>query len=268
MKSIHLNKVLVIASLIILAGCKPDDDNMPPPCDDPANSECPNYDPCFGKEPVTADFKIFDDIFQSGSFVGTYYQDSVLYNGNIKFEAVEDSAYYKWYLGQEIVEGVEDSVVIKGINNLSSGTYTAALVVDKEPDTLCFPMDTGRDSTFRTFTIVDKCDLLVLNKFRGVFETAPATAPSDSVTIEFLYVDVATKEPDCESFYLGGVNLRGLGDTSLTGDSMGMLNSYIEWKRYEYIQPLGSFEVFADSSCRAEYLIWDDNYVFNGKIQL
>ena len=258
-----LESLLLMATVVLIVQCcKPDPDPPTPPCDDPTNPECPNYDPCYWEHPVTAKFKIYDDIFSFGPNADTWYQDSVLYAGNIKFQAVEDSAYYKWYLGQEVIEGYGDSVVIKGINSLDPGTYDAALVVEKNPNLICFPNDDGRDSIYKTFTVVDRCDLLVINKFKGVFDFAP----EDSLVIEFYFMNPNTKEPDCDSFDIGGINLKGQGDTTLTGNGMGLVNRYIKWAEIIYTQPQGYFEIYPDNTCHAEYLLRGENYVFNGKL--
>lgn len=255
--------LLIAGVLLMVQCCKPDPDPpTPPECTDPANPDCPNYDPCYGESPVTAGFRIFDDIFTGGPYAGTWYEDSVLHGGNIKFEALEDSAYYKWYLGQDVIEGYGDSVVTKGINNLNPGTYSAALVVEKAPNQICFPDDNGRDSIYKTFTIVDRCDLLVINKFKGVFESSP----DDSLTIEFLYIDPNTYEPDCNSTELGGINLQGQGDTIRTGNLMGLVNRYIRWTANEYAQPVGDFEIFPDNTCHGAYRLRGEDYVFNGKL--
>ena len=255
---------LVLSLIIFTISCKPDKEypEPPVPCTDPENPECPNYDPCFGEVPVTAQFRMYDDIFTFGPNADTWYEDSILKGGSIKFQAIEDSAYYKWYLGQEVVEGYTDSVLTRGINSLQPGTYDAALVVEKNPNLACLPSDDGRDSVYQTFTIVHKCDLLVINKFKGVF----ASNPQDSVIIEFLYVNPNTKEPDCDSYYLGGINLNGEGDTTLTGNLMGLVNRYIKWIENEFTRPMGEFEVFTDNTCRGEYRLRGEDYVFTGKL--
>lgn len=256
--------VLLMVGLMLLAQCcKPDPDPpTPPPCTDQTNPDCPNYDPCYGEHPVTADFKMYDDIFTGGPFAGTWYEDSVLFKGNIKFEAFEDSAYYKWYLGQEVLEGYGDSIVTKGISNLDPGTYDAALVVEKAPNLMCFPDDDGRDSIYKTFTIVDRCDLLVINKYKGVFNSAP----EDSLVIEFYFMNPNTKEPDCDSYELGGINLKGENDTTFISNQIGIVNHYMEFAGAVYTSPQGFFEVFPDNTCHAEYLLRGENYVFNGKL--
>src|SRR5690554_3625779 len=109
LKNIHAVFVAMGLAFVFYACCR-DDDNT---CSDPTNPECENYDPCYGQNPLTAEFKIFDEIFQAGPQAGTWYEDDVIWDGRIKFSAIEKDAYYKWYLGQEIIEGFGDSSVVK-----------------------------------------------------------------------------------------------------------------------------------------------------------
>ena len=48
-------KILIFSlgflGLLALQSCKEEC-----PCDDPTNPNCDNYDPCYGKKPITADF--------------------------------------------------------------------------------------------------------------------------------------------------------------------------------------------------------------------
>src|SRR5690554_4176784 len=94
--------LLMGAVLLLVQCCKPDDEPTPP-CDDPANPDCPNYDPCIMESPVTAEFKIYDDVFSGGPNADKWFEDDKIYRGRIKFAAVEDSAHYTWYLGAETI---------------------------------------------------------------------------------------------------------------------------------------------------------------------
>lgn len=77
------NLGVCVGLILGVAACDTDDDNS---CCDPTNPECPNYDPCYGQSPVTAEFNIYDEIFVSGPFAGNWYQDSVLYAGNVNLQ--------------------------------------------------------------------------------------------------------------------------------------------------------------------------------------
>jgi len=263
----HMNKVFLYSLLflfVVVTGCKEDDEDQ---CCDPTNPECPNYDPCINESPVTAEFKIYDDVFSGGPNADQWFEDDKIYRGRIKFEAVEDSANYIWYLGAETITGTEFKEVIKNTGDLLPGTYTAALVVDKEPNTFCFPEDDGRDSIFKTFDIVGVCDLMIMNKFKGVFESAP----QDSVIIEmypweFLpgnTIRVPSCEPNADVAY---VNFANDGDTIFDGSAGGILNRYFERFSVDPFIPVGYLEVSEDGTCIAEYEMYDELRVFNGRI--
>lgn len=259
--------LLMGAVLLLVQCCKPDDEPTPP-CDDPANPDCPNYDPCIMESPVTAEFKIYDDVFSGGPNADKWFEDDKIYRGRIKFAAVEDSAHYTWYLGAETIMGTDFKEVIKNTGDLPPGTYTAALVVDKEPNAFCFPDDDGRDSIFKTFDIVGVCDLMIMNKFKGVFDSAP----TDSVIIEmypweFLpgnTVRVPSCEPNANVAY---VNFANDGDTIFDGSASGILNRYFErFSVGDPFIPVGYLKVSEDGICKAEYEMYDELRVFNGRI--
>jgi len=267
MKNFKNYFLIGLVGVVVLAGCKKDDDPTPPPCNDPSNPECPNYDPCLNENPVTADFKIYDDVYSGGPNANQWFEDDKIYRGRIKFEAVEDSANYTWYLGQETLNGTEFKEVIRTTGDLPPGTYTAALVVNKEPNTFCFPDDTGRDSIFKTFDIVNVCDLMIMNKFKGVFDSAP----EDSVIVEFLPIKLLPGNQDwevvCEDVDgTAYINLSGQNDTASVFSGDAVLNRYYAQSTPQPFWMSGYFEVKPDGTCHAEYEMYDEQRVFNGKI--
>jgi len=268
MKALQNYFLLALLAGAVLAGCRNDDDNTECPCDDPSNSECPNYDPCFGENPVTAAFSIYDNKFLSGPNTGGWYEDHVLHWGSVRFRAHEKDAYYKWYLGQEVVEGFGDSIVVRGINDLDPGFYTAALVTQKDPNAACFPDDSGRDSTFRFFQVKNVCDLMIMNKFRGVFEGNP----TDSVTIELYPAKLGPGNQgwfyDCENPWLVVTVNFGLSSDTLAVSmtNRAILDKYYATGNVSANQVKGFLEVSDEGICRAEYSLNGIDRVFTGKI--
>jgi hypothetical protein len=267
----QLQKYILLALLAgaVLAGCRDDEDaeECPVLCDDPSNPECPNYNPCLEESPITAEFKIYDDVYSAGPNANQWFEDDNIYRGRIKFEAMEDSANYTWYLGQETLNGSEFKEVIKTTEDLSPGTYTAALVVEKGPNAFCFPNDAGRDSVFKTFDIVGVCDLMIMNKFKGVFDSAP----NDSVIVEFLPIKLLPGNQDwevaCED--VGGtayINLSGQNDTASVFFGDAVTNRYYTQSTNQPFWMNGYFEVNEDGTCQAAYEMYDEERVFNGKI--
>ncbi|MCA1761884.1 MAG: hypothetical protein LC664_02615, partial [Flavobacteriales bacterium] len=157
--------------------------------------------------------------------------------------------------------------VIKNTGDLPPGTYTAALVVDKEPNTFCFPEDDGRDSIFKTFEIVNVCELMIMNKFKGVFESAP----EDSVIVEFLPIKLLPGNQDwevaCEDISgIAYINLSGQNDTATVIPEDALLNRYYTQQTNQPFWMSGFFEVSEDGNCRGEYKIYDEQRIFNGRI--
>ena len=49
--------IFCLGNLVFMNACKHDCI----PCEDPTNPDCSNYDPCYGKHRVTADFYIYEN---------------------------------------------------------------------------------------------------------------------------------------------------------------------------------------------------------------
>jgi len=160
-------------------------------CQDPQDPECGNYDPCWGKKPVTADF-IFgrttatpepingveypiceDTIFMAGAEDRRGRDYGVL----MKFQALEPNAKYTWKLGAETINKKEFERWF--IKSGLPGVYQATLIVEKTPDAACFPLDDGKDTITRKFTLMPHYQLPIMGKYKVLFEGS-----KDSTIIE------------------------------------------------------------------------------------
>src|SRR5690606_36172120 len=98
MKNPNLTVWAAVGILVLsFAACDRDDDQ---PCDDPTNTDCPNYDPCFGKDSVTATFQ-----FLARYGVGAdapWYPETKFIGSPFRFSAIDTAAdSYTWYLGTD-----------------------------------------------------------------------------------------------------------------------------------------------------------------------
>jgi hypothetical protein len=142
----------------------------PPDCYDPANPDCVNYDPCYGKEMPTADFLIEDlacDAYLDCVFIT---EDSIFFGNDIRFRSTfENEKKYKhtWYIGTEILN---DYQVVRDFLNVPRPAFiTVSHVIRYEPDTICFPGDDGMDSVSRTFYLIRYFnELNIFGRYRGV----------------------------------------------------------------------------------------------------
>jgi hypothetical protein len=203
-----------------------------------------------------------------GEFSDVYVEDSLIADGQyVRFRALEDSAYYKWYLGTEIVEGYEHQEVVRRMN-VPFGQYDAHLVVQKNPDTACFPMDDGLDSASKDFKHVPLCELMIHNKFKGVFDDTP----NDSIVIEFLFSD-RNYVPCTEINLLYGISL--LAPQTFPNGKYDTINTFVdavsdsrvEWNGTGGTRMQGSAQLDRNlKTIHIEYTYQRTERVFNGVV--
>lgn len=199
-----------IALLFFAESCKKKE------CFDPANPECENYDPCFGKEPVKAKMLIaqYFDFSSHPDMRGVSIEEEKLLPGYIKF-GCQTSGVKKctWILGAETLIGPE----IKRLFDISlpQETYTVTLIVEKDPSADCFPADDGIDTLTKKFKLVNTCDILMRGRFKGVWE-----GETDSTILSLRFFDPSKPSDTC---YAAGdcriINLKKQNDTIILSRS-------------------------------------------------
>jgi hypothetical protein len=178
--------LLGFAGLLTLQSCK--EDECPEPCQDPTNPDCENYDPCYGKVPLKASFRItqrtgggvnytYADTFPNGE---SYFQESAIFSRSGLFHFLADTipgATYTWYLGSEVFNTWAFTRSIS-MDQEPGGRFEVKLVVEREPDLDCFPDDVGKDSLTKVFYLKNICDLTTAKTMR-VFEPQLSTDSFD-----------------------------------------------------------------------------------------
>ena len=105
---------------------------------------------------VSAEFYIEEMTTPNPNFVKYTDTDTIYADKNVRFRAKENDAEYTWYIGAEVLTTQE---VTRYFSSATAGqTITVSLVVKKNPNTICFPNDDGKDSLSRTFFIVPAFD--------------------------------------------------------------------------------------------------------------
>ncbi len=170
---------LVSLILIVAQGCCKEK------CNDPNNPNCENYDPCYGKSPVIASMKM--------GFMNTYMpvngdeyfinEDSIFcapvddkgqlywapHRQYLGFKCMTPGAKTTWKLGSETIT---DSIFgrLFPSNKGIMGKYTVSLMVEKQPNSRCFPLDDGKDTLVKTFTFVPNTELPIMGVYKVLFE--------------------------------------------------------------------------------------------------
>ena len=154
-------------------------------CNDRNNPECENYDPCYGKSAVKAAIKIgrmntFMPVNGDENFINedsifcapvddkwpTYWQMHSQYLG---FKCMTPGVKTTWKLGAETIT---DSLFARTFpsNKGIMGKYKVTLMVEREPDHRCFPLDDGKDTLVKTFTFVPNTELPIMGVYKVLFE--------------------------------------------------------------------------------------------------
>jgi hypothetical protein len=244
-----LTKLLTYFLVFVLLGCNNDDEKMDPPCNDPSNPDCPNFDRCLVISGTSADFEILNQFGTTSPYNELFYPDSVTFGGLVKFKAIDSTAsLYRWILGADTIEG-----------------GTEVRYVEKEVDVTCFPADPGFDSRTRLINYKgNTCEAQIINKFKGVFDTNP----NDSVQIELLYA--FNRIPTCDlNRSLNAINFFGNGDTILTELSIkGFLNKRVIWNwSNSDSEIVGELIIHNDDSVTAIYEFKEDQRNFLGRVK-
>lgn len=135
-------------------------------CNDPRNIECENYNPCFGKKAVSADFIIEELIYdpELQKYFSPYETDTTI-GQDVRFTAKEENATYKWIIGAK-----EYDKKVVHLNFGSAPRETSipiTLIVTKEPDKACFPKDDGVDTFTKNLYIAKST--IISGSFQGYY---------------------------------------------------------------------------------------------------
>lgn len=189
MKPLQKCVLLALLAGAVLAGCHNDDDE---PCCDPTNPECPNYDPCFGKEQPNARFFTEDRLIwpQPGEYL--WIHDSILLGGPVQFRSPFEGpeVSHTWYVGAETLETAR---VERNFSAVQRPAFiTISHVITYPIDSLCYPEATGRDSVSQTFYLIDFLSelLTIESTFRGVINNE-----TDSFDFKIRCLEVNTGIP-------------------------------------------------------------------------
>jgi len=209
MKGIYLI-LLIYINCAILQSCTDE-----PPCQDALNPNCPNFNPCLNKKPVTADFEIGMTGNPSAitPFTDMFEEDTLFPKAAIRFRAKTKGAKYIWKLGSETIY---DSAFTRTFYNAPYGRYSVTLIIEKDPDLACFPGDDGKDTLTRYFYIIERCKLQSTGSYKGVWE---GKKDSFIFKISHIYRQTQSYWDTCNNFEFVIVNSRNYNISQDTIDS-------------------------------------------------
>ncbi|MDL5051924.1 hypothetical protein QQ054_38620 [Oscillatoria amoena NRMC-F 0135] len=249
--------MMLLGLTLTLQNCKPEKDE----CHDPANPECENYDPCYGKKPVTAEIILSQRAApSSGGELGKLYLDEggdVFPRVQIRFHCPLEGAKYKWTLGAETIT---EQTFERNFFTVPYGVYTVKLIVEKAPNTNCYPSDDGFDTVVKTFKIVPVCELETSGVYKGVWDNA---TDSSIVTVRTYYDGSYTDS--CSFGVTRFTNLQNKGDT-LTAFCI-LSNSEVIQESYPSLG-FRKFTMRVNPQTKAtdiEFYISEKKFIFKGR---
>lgn len=213
---------LLLSGVIFIMGCD---------CDDPTDSKCSNYDPCYEVAEVKANFNFYEGIGD------TLIQTDTVLNLHVTFKAEEEYDKVKWLIGDDPREWTDEQFTLIFRD---TGTYKITLMVERTPNKGCFPNDDGLDTLVKYFTRLG--DLGDNHPIIGDYHGYLASNPEDTFTVNVKYElkwqgDPA--DPSDNHFFVFNIN-KGCMDTT-------------------YVR-----RVQIQTSYRALYLDGKDNWTFDG----
>ncbi len=260
-----IQHLLLMGAVLLLAQCCKPDDEPTPPCDDPSNPECPNYDPCYNVEEPTA--KILMRTKYLRPDFGWQWSS---YDSVFGYEVYFSSPYsgsdieHTWYLGSEVIH----AETFSRTHAIERPQFiTVSHVITYPLDSLCFAFSAGRDSTSATYYIIEYYnELLTYSKFHGVFANE-----TDSFTFEFkrVYPDntpvAIPADIDSNPLFVG-INFHNEGDSGEVVFQGLNLEGFFNGDGY--MSPRGTLTIdSADRrTTRLEYRYLNEDFVVNARI--
>jgi hypothetical protein len=201
-------------------------------CQDPTNSLCENYDPCYGKRTANFGFTFGSQWGTEDYFLGIKYyvhdKDSIIKNNNrliFTAHSIYDSVI--WKLGSETI--VSKSFV-RGFRNVPEGYYQCQMIGFRAKQT-CIKNDDGIDTVVKRWYMMPIPKLPIIGKFKVLF-----SGSKDSSIVEVLpwetykyyignypngYFKIDIKEKNTNSGHITLVNFLNNGDTTSSHDLIG-----------------------------------------------
>ncbi|KAB2913813.1 MAG: hypothetical protein F9K23_16350 [Bacteroidetes bacterium] len=211
--------ILICAGLILTAeSCKKE-------CHDRSNPDCENYDPCYGKQPLTADFETFEVSIFPDNWIP--YSTDTLASSDVFFRAKEENVEYEWTVGSETI--TTRSFTRK---NFPVGVrIPITLKVKRKTDFGCFPTDSVVAQTRNIFVI----DGYENSKVAGYYQGYHTNNAADTFTV-CIYIPEYSMNPPHEKTTISGLmNISTCADNKINVSG----SESVGYKQYTFLSQDG-----------------------------
>jgi hypothetical protein len=152
-----------VLAMLVWGGCNR--------CEDPANPECKNYDPCYGQGTVSAEFTT-----EEGSTFWPHRLPvfrSVLASNRLVLRAVQELDSYEWQVGAEPTPRTGREITVS-FGWVAYGRVPIRLIARGTPNLACDPDDDGIDTVTREIMVLDREESPISGRFFGRHTHLPA----------------------------------------------------------------------------------------------
>ena len=184
---------------------------------------------CDCAKEVSADFQIFELAWYQYPNELSTETDTSFSQKNIRFEAKEEGASYKWIIGSETLTG---KTIVRYFDETWKGQeINIKLIVNKKPNKICLPNDEGIDTIEKTFFISNQSlnfELAESFLMEGTYRVKDNNS-SDSVSVLIDYYYNSSQD-----YGIKIINYDGIGSVSTNHD---FILNYREIKTEWYYFP-------------------------------
>lgn len=194
----HTSAILILLVAAILCGmfsCQGCKDDIPEPCNDPGNPQCPNYDPCHGrKTPVSAAFDVRGVLIGGGTRLIP--EDTIIAGSRLLFVALDSTpgTTYEWEVGSPLNTSRNISYWLDfRCEDVSRQTIPVRLIASRLADSTCLSASELRDTFIRNLYFFPMREASFFGRWKGALDSAP----NEIYTLELGYEDVNPNEEPC-----------------------------------------------------------------------
>jgi len=191
-ETMKIKTTFLLSFILVLlwSGCKKD-----PPCDDPENPECPNYDRCLTVPKTNADFGFFRRSSSGAFSVFLPYRDTIpIRVGPIRiyFKASDSGmSSYEWRVGSD-PRTFTDSVFFLDFSNVSGWVNVSLTTRNQKFDSQCFPGDSGKVTVnkgifFKAYTVEHDTAWVQHFPIFGAYTGHDEQSPQDTFSIRIWF---------------------------------------------------------------------------------
>lgn len=173
--------IISILSILFIHSCKREK-----PCDDPKDPNCENYDPCYGKKPVEADFGIYEVIGEGIKLDHILDEtDTILSRNGVLFKPKKAYDKVTWLIGAETLEQTE--VYREGF---ASGWIKVTMIAEILDKDQCLLVKNRVDTLSKQFYVLaaDYSDSMIkTSPWWGTWKGTNEGTPNDTFTVTWGY---------------------------------------------------------------------------------